>query len=213
MVNKLGQWLLATAAILLVVIFFQTDPVITQEAAAPGSPLSLANIRWPSPPAADIGAGSAENEASFIQIQWPTDNLERQKIRQALHQCLGVSLAKVDNRGDIQAREYAGQQSYNQNQNQNQNYSQYARQFSQPMDAADARLVHRWRELPGQLVRLYPLTLDQQLFSALGLTQQKVTVTARFRWQQNSLMMTNIIVNNQLRPGLITLYRGNPSAC
>ncbi len=203
MVNRLGQWLLATAAILLVAIFFQTDPVVMQEAAAPVSPLNLANIRWPSPPGADIGEGSAETEASFIQIQWPTASLERQKIRQALHQCLGVSLAKIDNRGDIQAREYAGQQ----------NYSQYARQFSQPMDAADARLAHRWRELPGQLVRLYPLTLDQQIFSALGLTRQKVNVTARFRWQQNSLIMTNIIVNGQLRPGLITLYRGSLSAC
>lgn len=206
--NKLDQTLLAIAAILLLAIFlttFRVAPEATQKPAMPAAPMNLASIRWPSPPTVtDTGVRSDKEEAtSFIQIQWPTASAERHKIRQVLHQCLGVSLAKVDRKGSILQREHADEQ----------NYSQYARQFSQPMDTVDARLELRWRDLPGQLVRLYPITLDQKLFAAMGVTGEGARVTGRFRWQQNSLIMTHITVNDQIRSGLMTLYRGNPSTC
>jgi hypothetical protein len=81
------------------------------------------------------------------------------------------------------------------------------------MDSTDAKLENLWREVPGRLVRLYPMDLDQRIFAGIGLTQRVANVTGRFRWQQNSLIITHITLDSQLRPGLMKLYGGNPAAC
>jgi hypothetical protein len=204
LVSKLDQWLMATAALLFMLILLQPGSNIKQETYAQDVPLNLVNIKWPSPPSTDPGVSNQhDGEASFIQIQWPAGTEEREKIRQVLHQCLGVSLAKLDSKGKINVRERASKQAY----------SQYVRQFSQPMDGTDAKLENFWREVPGRLVRLYPVALDQRIFAGIGLTQRAVNVTGRFRWQQNSLIMTHITVDSEIRPGLIKLYGGNPAAC
>lgn len=204
MVSKLDQWLMATAAILFMIILLQPGSNIKQETSAQDVPLNLVNIKWPSPPSTDQGVSNQnDGEASFIQIQWPAGTEEREKIRLVLHQCLGVRLAKLDSKGKINARERASKQAY----------SQYARLFSQPMDGTDAKLENLWREVPGRLVRLYPMALDQRIFAGIGLNQGATSVTGRFRWQQNSLIMTHVTVNGQIRSGLMKLYRGNPAAC
>lgn len=160
------------------------SPVADDEAGARRKDRAMSQKRTPTDDSRESGI--------TIDIGWPRQQAERDRVRRVLHQCHGVRLAKLDDEGRAIAVEAPATSSP---------MSEYARVVERAMAEADSRFIEAHAGGGGRLVRLYPAYFDQTLFNALGGGGSLETgVSGQFRWLGGSLMMTDIEVDGRRRP-------------
>ena len=149
------------------------------------------------------------NNSIDIEIAWPNNNIERQNTFSFLYQCLGMKFGVLNGQQTNQPKVTLAKQPYKNQKNKNNSSTSTASssQVSDWLRIAQGQLANQERDwlkkynLSGTPVRLFPKAIDWQLAHLLTQQLNNVPLTsfrARYKYGNNSLMLTNIKLNGKL---------------
>lgn len=133
---------------------------------------------------------SQQQDAPQIRIDLPTGEQQREQVINTLRACMGVTLGKVSEQGEVLAQEIAGT-----------SFSPFLRLVEGKLTKQEQQIARSWRHAPGSIVRFYPESADAKVLGGLlQLARGRIAhkkITGEYSLQGNSLTLVNIKINGK----------------
>jgi hypothetical protein len=133
-----------------------------------------------------------------ILISLPAELQQQENVINTLRACMGVTLGKVNGKGDVLAQENTGQP-----------VSPFLRLVEGPLSLQEQQLAKQWQNFPGNIVRFYPESADAKVLGGLlqlvhgGLADKKIT--GEYRIQRGGLSLVNIKIDGIAQQAILRL--------
>jgi hypothetical protein len=139
-----------------------------------------------------------QQNVPLIQISLPQAAQQREQVINTLRTCMGVTLGKVNQRGDVLAQEISGQP-----------VSPLLRLVEGKLSQEEQSLANQWRGLSGSIVRFYPESADAKVLGGLlqlvqgSLADKKIS--GEYRNENGGLRLVNIQINGKSQQSILHL--------
>lgn len=131
---------------------------------------------------------NTEQKVPQVLIRFPEAPQLREQVINTLRACMGVTLGKVNDRGEVLAQE-----------NATVPFSPFLRLVEGKLSRQEQMLAQQWQSMPGNIVRFYPQTADAKVLGGLlQLVQGALAdkqISGEYRIEQGGLNLVNININ------------------